>query len=113
MDEPAAVNFDPESFMSTLQSMLGKSMKQQSADCDSEDTLSGDDLSVSSEGSEASESGEASEAGEAGEGPSITQLMAEMDIELAQTEVGKTFEKAKVVILFASDGQSLMVLFSG
>lgn len=90
MDEPSAVNLDPDSFLSTLQSMLGDSAaKQQSTSVDSDDTLSEDNLSISSD-----EGGVASD--EEG-GPSLLQLMADMDLELAQTELGKSFEKAKVI----------------
>ncbi len=88
-DEPSAVNFDPNSFLSTLQSMLDDSAaKKGSENVDSDDSLSDDDLSISS-----NEGGMASD--EEG-GPSVTQLMADMDLELAQTELGKSFEKAEV-----------------
>ena len=62
--------------------------KKGSENVDSDDSLSDDDLSISS-----NEGGMASD--EEG-GPSVTQLMADMDLELAQTELGKSFEKAEV-----------------
>ncbi len=101
MDEPSAVNFDPDSFLSTLQSMLGDSVaKQQSTSVDSDDTLSEDDLSISSdEGGVASEEGGV--ASEEEGGPSVSQLMHDMDLELAQTELGKSFEKAEVATVLS------------
>ena len=111
MDEASGVTFDSDSFLSTLQEMLGQGEHRQPASgSDSEGTLSGDDLSVSSEESEAGDvckgggdgdgldASVGGDAGDAGEGgPSISQLMAEMDLELAQTELGKSFEKAQVL----------------
>ncbi len=100
MDEPSTVNFDPDSFLSTLQSMLGESNVAKQPSPDPEDSLSDDDLSISSEEGVASdEEGAASdeEGGASEEGrPSIAELMADMDLELANTELGKSFEKAKV-----------------
>ena len=113
VDEASGVNFDPDSFLSTLQGMLGQGDPRQPASgSDSEGTLSGDDLSVSSDESEAGDvcvgsgdgddrdarvGGDGGVSGDGGEGgTSISQLMAEMDLELAETEVGKSFEKAQV-----------------
>ena len=100
MDEPSTVNFDPDSFLSTLQSMLGESNVAKQPSPDPEDSLSDDDLSISSEEGVASdEEGVASneEGGASEEGrPSIAELMADMDLEIANTELGKSFEKAKV-----------------
>ncbi len=96
MDEPSAVNFDPDSFVSTLQSMLGESNVAKQPSPDSEDSLSDDDLSISSEEGVVSGVGGAIDE----EGPSISELMADMDLELAHTELGKSFEKAKVYYMY-------------
>ena len=61
-DAATGVNFDPDSFIDTIQNMLGQSVaRQPSPGSESECTLSGDekdDLSISSEESVTSDPGE-------------------------------------------------------
>ena len=58
-DAATGVDFDPDCFIDTIQNMLGQSVaRQPSPGSDSEGTLSGDDLSISSEESVTSDPGE-------------------------------------------------------
>ncbi len=76
VDNETGVNLDPESFLSTLQSML-KPHPTGSNDDD-------DDLSVSSESSE---------------DQGLSDIMVDMDLELADTEMGKSFEVCIISML--------------
>ena len=96
MDDSKAVDFNPETFVDTLKSMLNKA-DANDRDTDSDVIDGEDDISLSDSGEGVSGDEVTGNEGEGvpGDGE-MEEIMAQMDQELAQTEVGKSFEKMKV-----------------
>lgn len=89
MDDAKAVDFNPETFLSTLKSMLDRA-NENNIDSDSDVLDEEDTLSISD-----NEEGQPMDDNDGGD-RDMEEVMAQMDQELAQTEVGKSFEKLKV-----------------
>lgn len=89
------MDFDPDSFLEKIEKMLATEAvgpdQQEHQSCDQSGDLSDDwdDEGVLSSADEGEEERE--------EGEKIAQMMEEMDLELEDTTVGKSFEKVSVI----------------